>query len=57
MAMRECDMKIKIALIAILAIGTLIGVSALVSAVEKADRVGSHASSLWQNQELTRPAV
>ncbi|WP_412772450.1 hypothetical protein [Nitrobacter sp.] len=37
-------MKIKIVLVAILAIGTLIGVSALVSAVHKADHGTAHTS-------------
>jgi hypothetical protein len=50
--------KIKIVLAAILAIGTLMGVTALVLAVHKADHGTSHTSSVWhQPQELTRPAA
>jgi hypothetical protein len=52
------DVKIKIVLAAILAIGTLMGITALVSAVHKADHGTTHTSSVWhQPQELTRPAV
>jgi len=51
-------MKIKIVLAAILAIGTLLGVTALVSAVNKADRGATHTSSTWQqHQKLTQSAA
>ena len=49
------DMKIKIILAAILTIATLLGVSALVSALNKADHGANHTSSIWhQHQELTQ---
>jgi hypothetical protein len=50
--MKESDMKTKIALVAILAVGTLIGVSALVSAAHKADHGTLHKSSAHQTLEL-----
>jgi predicted O-methyltransferase YrrM len=47
-------MKTKIALVAILAIGTLIGFSALLSAAHRADHGTAHTSSMHQNPELTQ---
>ncbi|OJU26764.1 MAG: hypothetical protein BGN91_15545 [Nitrobacter sp. 62-13] len=43
---KESDMKTKIVLVAILAIGTLIGFSALLSAARKADHGTAHSSSV-----------
>ncbi|WP_439925823.1 hypothetical protein [Nitrobacter sp. JJSN] len=51
-------MKIKIVLAAILAVGTLMGVTALVSAVNKADHGAAHISGVWhQHQELSQRAA
>jgi|SwirhisoilCB2_FD_contig_31_34639361_length_222_multi_1_in_0_out_0_1 hypothetical protein len=56
-------MKVQIVLAAILAIGTLMGVGALVSAVQKADHgtdhtTGAHTSSVWhEHQGLVPPAA
>jgi hypothetical protein len=53
-------MKTKIALVAILAIGTLIGFSALLSAAHRADHGIAHTSStssMHQNPELTQRAA
>jgi predicted O-methyltransferase YrrM len=49
-------MKTKIALVAILAIGTLIGFSALLSAAHRADHGSAH-TSMHQNSELTQRAA
>jgi hypothetical protein len=52
-------MKIKIVLAAILAVGTLLGVGALVSAVQKADHGTAHTTSnVWhEHQGLMPPAA
>jgi predicted O-methyltransferase YrrM len=48
-------MKTKIVLVAILAVGTLIGLSALLSAARKADHGTAHSSSVdW---EMTQRAA
>ena len=47
----------KIVVATILIIGTLVGISALVSAVYKTDNATPHASSVWhQHEEVTRRA-
>lgn len=43
----------KIVVATILIIGTLVGISALVSAVYKTDNIAPHASSNVQHEELT----
>jgi hypothetical protein len=56
-------MKVQIVLAAILTIGTLLGVGALVSAVQKADHgtartSSAHTSSVWhEHQGLVPPAA
>ncbi|WP_438278132.1 hypothetical protein [Nitrobacter sp.] len=51
-------MKTKIVLVAILAVGTLIGFSALLSAAYRADHgTAAHTSGLHQNWELTQRAA
>ena len=48
----------KIVVATILVIGTLVGISALVSAVYKTNKAVPHASSVWhQHEELTRRAI
>lgn len=45
------EMKIKIVLGVILIVATLLGLNALIAAVQKTDRGANHTSSVWQ-QEL-----
>ena len=48
----------KIVVAAILIIGTLVGISALVLALYRTDKAAPHASSVWhQHEELTRHAI
>ena len=48
----------KIVVATILFIGTLVGISALVSAVYKTDKAVLHASGVWhQHEELTLRAI
>ena len=48
----------KIVVATILIIGTLVGISALVSAVYKTNKAVPHASSVWhQHEELTLRAI
>ena len=45
------EMKIKIILAGILIVATLLGLNALIAAVQKTDHGATHTSSVWQ-QEL-----
>ena len=45
------EMKIKIVLAVILVVATLLGLNALIAAVQKNDHAATHTSSVWQ-QEL-----
>jgi hypothetical protein len=45
------EMKIKIVLAVILIVATLLGLNALIAAVQKNDHGATHTSSVWQ-QEL-----
>lgn len=48
----------KIVVATILVIGTLVGISALVSAAYKTDKAAPFVSSVWhQHEELTRRAI
>lgn len=49
------EMKIKIILAVILIVATLLGLNALIAAVQKTDHGATHTSSVWQ-QELTLQA-
>ncbi|MCE3256780.1 MAG: hypothetical protein K0Q64_863 [Nitrobacter vulgaris] len=42
------EMKIKIVLAVILIVATLLGLNALIAAVQKTDHGATHTSSVWQ---------